>query len=78
MSEGVRPIHVREDLAKVLPYGAPQLDVAVRLNTNETAQTPPQVFTSVLAARLDGLTLNRYPDRQHHELRQRQMRIIFL
>lgn len=71
MSEGVRPIHVREDLAKVLPYGAPQLDVAVRLNTNETAQTPPQVFTSVLAARLDGLTLNRYPDRQHHELRQR-------
>lgn len=71
MSDSARPVRVRDDLRDVAPYGAPQLDVAVRLNTNETAQTPPEVFTTVLASRLAGLTLNRYPDRQHHELRER-------
>jgi len=70
MSDSVRPVHVRDDLRDVAPYGAPQLDVAVRLNTNETAQMPPEVFTTVLASRLAALTLNRYPDRQHQALRE--------
>lgn len=71
MSGENRPVRVRDDLLGVAPYGAPQLDVPVRLNTNETAQKPPEVFTTVLASRLGGLMLNRYPDRQHYELRQR-------
>jgi histidinol-phosphate aminotransferase len=29
-------VRVRDDLAGMVPYGAPQLDVPVRLNTNET------------------------------------------
>lgn len=70
MSDSARPVRVRDDLADVAPYGAPQLDVAVRLNTNETAQKPPEVFTTVLASRLAALTLNRYPDRQHQVLRE--------
>jgi histidinol-phosphate aminotransferase len=70
MSDTARPIRVREDLRDVAPYGAPQLDVPVRLNTNETATPPPAVFTEELAKQLAGLTLNRYPDRDHRALRE--------
>ncbi|MFP4310482.1 MAG: histidinol-phosphate transaminase [Nitriliruptoraceae bacterium] len=62
-------VPVRADLAAVQPYGAPQLDVPVRLNTNETAEPPPAGYLAAVAARLDGLELNRYPDREHRELR---------
>lgn len=60
---------VRDDLAEVMPYGAPQLDVPVRLNTNETAVRPPEEFLAELARRLPSLSLNRYPDRDAQELR---------
>jgi len=60
---------VRDDLRDVVPYGAPQLDVAVRLNTNETPVPPPAAFLSELAARLGSLELNRYPDRDAVALR---------
>jgi histidinol-phosphate aminotransferase len=60
---------VRDDLRDVEPYGAPQLDVPVRLNTNETPFPPPATFLSELAARLPTLELNRYPDRDAVELR---------
>lgn len=62
-------LSVREDLADVEPYGAPQLDVTVRLNTNETPWPPPAAFTERLARRLGGLELNRYPDRRAWALR---------
>lgn len=62
-------VPVRGDLADVSPYGAPQLDVAVRLNTNETPYPPPPVFSAHLAARLEGLSLHRYPDRRAEALR---------
>ncbi len=32
---------IRDDLRALTPYGAPQLDVAVRLNTNENPFPPP-------------------------------------
>lgn len=61
---------VRDDLLAVTPYGAPQLDVPVQLNTNETPWAPPQAFTDALAARVAaGLDLHRYPDRDAVALR---------
>jgi histidinol-phosphate aminotransferase len=60
---------VRPDLVDVEPYGAPQLDVAVRLNTNETPEPPPAAFLADLAAAVGTLDLNRYPDREAVELR---------
>lgn len=60
---------LRDDLRDVVPYGAPQLDVPVRLNTNETPVPPPAAFLTELAARLGSLELNRYPDRDAVELR---------
>ncbi len=63
-------VPVRDDLADVVPYGAPQLDVPVRLNTNETAEPPPPGYLEAVAERLQRLTLNRYPDREHRELRR--------
>lgn len=62
-------VPVRDDLAGTEPYGAPQLDVAVRLNTNETPYPPPHVFFERLAGRLSDLPLHRYPDRRATELR---------
>jgi histidinol-phosphate aminotransferase len=34
-------VRIRDDLAGLVPYGAPQLDVPVRLNTNETPYAVP-------------------------------------
>ena len=62
-------VPVRDDLADVVPYGAPQLDVPVRLNTNETPFRPPQKFFDLLAERVAALDLHRYPDRRAEELR---------
>jgi histidinol-phosphate aminotransferase len=64
---GVPPVRV--DLRDVVPYGAPQLDVPVRLNTNETPVPPPPAFIAELARRLPTLALNRYPDRDAVALR---------
>jgi histidinol-phosphate aminotransferase len=62
---------LREDLADLEPYGAPQLDVPVRLNTNENPYPPSarltRAVTEAVAAVADGL--NRYPDRDATELR---------
>lgn len=62
-------VPVRDDLRDVEPYGAPQLDVPVRLNTNETPQPPPPAFLAAVADRLRELELNRYPDRDARALR---------
>jgi histidinol-phosphate aminotransferase len=63
-------VPVRADLADVEPYGAPQLDVAVRLNTNETPYPPPAAFYDELAERIRDLPLHRYPDRRATALRR--------
>ncbi len=62
-------VSVRDDLVGLAPYGAPQLDVAVRLNTNETPYPPPSEFFARLQRRLRHLPLQRYPDREAQALR---------
>ena len=69
LPDAAQPVPVRPDLAGVTPYGAPQWDVAVRLNTNETPWPPPQAFLTRLAERVQGLHLHRYPDRRAWQLR---------
>lgn len=65
------PLPFRPDLADVEPYGAPQMEVPVRLNVNENPYAPsPQVVESVTRAVGDAMTrLNRYADRDAWELR---------
>ncbi|MEZ5185911.1 MAG: histidinol-phosphate transaminase [Candidatus Nanopelagicales bacterium] len=59
---------LRPELVGQSPYGAPQLDVAVRLNTNENPYPPPPDMVSAIAARI-APDLNRYPDRDATTLR---------
>jgi histidinol-phosphate aminotransferase len=63
-------LSVREDLAGLVPYGAPQLDVPVRLNTNETPYPVPQDVLDDMAEAVRRLQLHRYPDREAVELRE--------
>src|SRR5499427_3566393 len=63
---------VRDDLKDLTPYGAPQIDVPVRLNTNENPYPPsPSLVRAVADAVAEAAaTLNRYPDRDAVELRK--------
>jgi histidinol-phosphate aminotransferase len=63
---------VRDDLADLHPYGAPQIDVPVRLNTNENPYPPsPRLVRAITEAVAEAAgTLNRYPDRDAVELRK--------
>ncbi|MFF0153208.1 histidinol-phosphate transaminase [Micromonospora sp. NPDC005203] len=73
MSErtGLEELPIRDDLRGLSPYGAPQLDVPVRLNTNENSHPVPEpvveAISKALAAELR--ELNRYPDRDAVALR---------
>ncbi len=62
---------LRPELVGQVPYGAPQLDVAVRLNTNENPYPPSAKVVADIAAAVAGAAagLNRYPDRECTELR---------
>ena len=62
---------IRDDLRDLTPYGAPQLDVAVQLNTNENPYPPPPQLVSDVAQAVGAAvaSLNRYPDREATELR---------
>jgi histidinol-phosphate aminotransferase len=63
---------IRDDLRGLSPYGAPQLDVPVLLNTNENPYPPPPELVADLrdAVATAATTLNRYPDRDAVELRK--------
>ena len=63
---------VREDLQGQKPYGAPQLDVPVRLNTNENPFPPSAALAEAVgrAAAAAATSLNRYPDREAWALRE--------
>jgi histidinol-phosphate aminotransferase len=63
-------VTVREDLDDLVPYGAPQLDVRVRLNNNETPYPLPPAVLDDMADALRALQLQRYPDREAIELRE--------
>jgi histidinol-phosphate aminotransferase len=60
----------REDLHELEGYHSPQLDVAVRLNTNESPYPPPQAFVDAWLEQLRSIELNRYPDRAATGLRR--------
>ncbi|MCE0537856.1 histidinol-phosphate transaminase [Kineosporia rhizophila] len=62
---------IRPELRGKSPYGAPQLDVPVRLNTNESPYPPgPELVADITASVTKAvLDLNRYPDRDAVELR---------
>ncbi|MCU1428741.1 MAG: histidinol-phosphate aminotransferase [Actinomycetia bacterium] len=60
----------REDLQALEGYHSPQIDVPVRLNTNESPFAPPPGFIDEWLAALRELTFNRYPDRAARDLRE--------
>lgn len=64
----VRP---RDDIALMAGYHSPQVDVAVRLNTNESPLPPPAAFTDAVAVAARSVVWHRYPDRAARELRTR-------
>lgn len=68
----VDDLPLREDLRGRTPYGAPQLDVAVRLNTNENPYPPPETLVEDVAesVRAAAGELHRYPDRDAVALRR--------
>jgi histidinol-phosphate aminotransferase len=67
----IEDLPLRDDLRGEHPYGAPQLDVPIALNTNENSfPLPPQLVAAIpaaVAAVAD--SLNRYPDREATALR---------
>ncbi|MFZ3317452.1 histidinol-phosphate transaminase [Mycobacterium sp.] len=62
---------LREDLRGKSPYGAPQLAVPVRLNTNENPHPPSKALVDdvVASVRDAAVDLHRYPDRDAVALR---------
>ncbi|QES41095.1 histidinol-phosphate transaminase [Streptomyces venezuelae] len=71
MNVRIDDLPVRDELRGKSPYGAPQLDVPVRLNTNENPYPLPEPLVERIAERVREAArdLNRYPDRDAVELR---------
>jgi histidinol-phosphate aminotransferase len=67
----IEDLPLRDELRGQSPYGAPQLDVPVRLNTNENPYPLPEALVARIAERVAeaARSLNRYPDRDAVELR---------
>jgi histidinol-phosphate aminotransferase len=59
----------RADLGALEGYHSPQLDVSVRLNTNESPYPPPDAFVDAWLRELRATPLHRYPDRDAGRLR---------
>jgi histidinol-phosphate aminotransferase len=59
----------RADLRALAGYHSPQLDVDVRLNTNESPEPPPAAFVRAWVDALAAAPLHRYPDRAATALR---------
>ena len=62
-------IPVRDDLRSLEGYHSPQVDVRVRLNTNESPLPPPAAWRDAFAAELSRVEWHRYPDRAATDLR---------
>jgi histidinol-phosphate aminotransferase len=64
-----RPVPMRDDLVELTGYHSPQVDVEVRLNTNESPLPPPDEWLAELRQELGHIDFNRYPDRAATDLR---------
>ena len=62
-------VTVRDDLRALEGYHSPQVDVRVRLNTNEAPVPPPAAWRDAYAAEVSRIEWHRYPDRAADELR---------
>ena len=62
-------IPVRDDLRALEGYHSAQVEVDVRLNTNESPLPPPDGFRDAVAAEVSRIDWHRYPDRGAHALR---------
>lgn len=69
---GLDDLPLRDNLRGKSAYGAPQLDVAVRLNTNENPHPPSRALIDDVAESVGAAAaqLHRYPDRDAVELRR--------
>ena len=65
----VHSVTVRDDLRALEGYHSPQVDVRVRLNTNEAPTPPPAAWRDAFAAELSRVDWHRYPDRNASALR---------
>jgi histidinol-phosphate aminotransferase len=70
-SVSLADLPLRQDLRGKSPYGAPQLNVPVRLNTNENPPPPTQALVDDVTASVHAVAghLHRYPDRDAVALR---------
>jgi len=62
-------VQPRDDLRALEGYHSPQVDVAVRLNTNESPYPPPPEFVARYTEELAAVAWHRYPDRGARDLR---------
>jgi histidinol-phosphate aminotransferase len=65
----VHSVTVRDDLRSLEGYHSPQVDVRIRLNTNEAPTPPPTAWRDAFAAELSRVEWHRYPDRSAAALR---------
>ena len=70
-SVSLADLPLRDDLRGKSPYGAPQLNVPVRLNTNENPHPPTQALVDDVTSSVQAVAgeLHRYPDRDAVALR---------
>jgi histidinol-phosphate aminotransferase len=66
----VRRPRLRDDLSELSGYHSPQVDVSVRLNTNESPYPPPPAFLEAWREEVAVTPFHRYPDRGAGGLRR--------
>jgi len=66
----MRRPRVRDDLNAMEGYHSPQVEVEVRLNTNEAPFPPPDEFQEAFIKEVTKVDWNRYPDRLARSLRE--------
>ena len=66
----VTRVPVRDDLRALEGYHSAQVNVSVRLNTNESPFAPPAAWRDAFAAELSRAQWHRYPDRAAMALRE--------
>lgn len=63
-------VPLRSDLQAMQGYHSPQVEVPIRLNTNEAPFAPPQEWLDEVSVAAKDIAWNRYPDRAAWDLRR--------